>query len=587
MRFGGDYVLRMRAWALALVICLLTALSGRAAASTVSFSDMNGHWAADLVSSAAAAGYVDGYPDGTFRPDAQVTRAEIVKLVVAAGRLGLVHGDYVRFEDTPPYHWVVLQRYLDTAVSNGIVPFETRFRPDDPATRLEVLQFALRLLNAPYVDPPVPAEPPTFSDVSSDEEWRWIHAGVELGLVNGYPNGTFRPDGPVTRAEAVAIVARTVAWMTKGTDPNLRLVVNGEPIPDAELAMRDGLIFAPAAAIYQDPRMADWRKDVGPETHAFAANEQFALCSPVVTFKVGERKVTASEGAEIDELPALPYLRFQQLMIPAAPVEGTGTLPYAEAVYDPDAGMVTVTFTEDWPGHNLPADPSQVRLTTTVSLELDPLRRPSGWVQWPALTDERGNCVQVRQRTPVTFSVNPVDPLRLRGDDGRLVTTYTSGPSNGWRLPEVVLTSDSPAEGTYIVRSTSGDYGPGEQRVTVVDKGSRRLVLGASGPLKVGQEAAVQITAVDRYGRPSDYDMAAYPGRPIPDPLQVIGPDGAAVEVQPHLHEGGTIDFILEHGKGSFTFTPEAPGTYRVLVPWSAKYGQVDGYLEGTFEVSP
>jgi len=510
-----------------------------------------------------------------------------VKLLVAAGRLGLVQGNYVRFADTPPYHWVVVQRYLDTAVSKGIVPSEAHFRPDDPATRLEVLQFALRLLNAPYADPPVPDEPPTFFDVASDEQWRWIHAGAELGLVNGYPDGTFRPDGSVTRAEAVAIVERTVAWMTKGTDPNLKLVVNGEAIPEAELALRDGLIYAPASAIYRDPRMADWRRDVGPETHAFAANEEFALCSPVATFTAGKRSVTLSDGTEVAELLAVPYLRFQQLMIPVAPEGGTGMLPYAGAVHDPDSGTVTVMFTEDWPGFHLPDGPSEVQLTTTVSLELDPLRRPSGWVQWPALTDERGNCVQTRQRMPVTFTVDPTGPLRLRGADGKLVTTFTSGPASGWGLPEVVVTSDSPPEGTHIVRSTSGDYRPGQQKVTIVDKGPRRLVLEASGPLQVGQEATVQILTVDRYDRPSDYGVAAYPGGPIPDPLQVIGPDGTAVEVQPHLYEAGTTDYILEHGKGSFSFTPEAPGTYRVLIPWSPKYGKVAGYLEGTFEVSP
>lgn len=549
---------------------------------------MEGHWAADLVSSAAAAGYVNGYPDGTFRPDAPVTRAEALKLVIAAGQVGLVQGDPIEFFDATVDHWVVAQRYLGTALVNDIISFgEGYFRPDDPATRLEVLQFALRMLHTPYNDPPVPAEPPAFSDVSSDEEWRWIRAGMELGLVEGYPDGTFRPDGPVTRAEAVAIVERVVAWMTEGTDPDLLLVVNGETIPEAALAVRDGVIYAPAAAIYQDDWEIAWSEVKGPDAYAFARNEQFQTCAPVVRFMAGERRAFAGQDAGTTELLGLPYLRFYRLMIPVAPVGGMGKLPFAEAVHDLASGTVTITYTEDWPGHHLPTDPSTVRMTMTGASQVDPLLLPRSRVGWPHLVDAQGNCVEARQRLSVTFAVDPADPLRLRGEDGQLVTTYTAGPDKAWREPEVVVTADEPVEGTYAISVTSGDYVPTEWPVIITDRGPRRLVLEAGGPLQVGQEVTVQILTVDRYDRPSDYGMMAYPGGPIPDPLRVIGPDGAEVAVQPYIYERGTVDAILEHGKGSFTFTPGAPGTYRVLIPWSTEYGQVDGYLEGTFEVSP
>lgn len=153
-------------------------------------------------------------------------------------------------------------------------------------------------------------------------------------------------------------------------------------------------------------------------------------------------------------------------------------------------------------------------------------------------------------------------------------------------LPDVVVT-EHPAEGTYIIHVTSDDFGTAEQRAIVTDKGPRRLLLRANGPLKVGQEVAIQISAVDRYDRLTDYGMENYPGGAVPDPLRVIGPDGAAVEVEPYIYDIGTVDLILQDGVGSFTFTPQAPGTYQVLIPWSPEYGQVDGYLEGTFEVSP
>gem|GEM_PF-4800021 len=580
--------MRMRVWTLALVIGIGAAISGSPAAAAATFSDVEGHWVADLVASAAAAGYVNGYPDGTFRPDAPVTRAEALKLVLAAGQVGLIEAaDPMWSSSSPDDHWIVRQGYLRTAEVNDIVPFGTDFRPDDPATRLDLLQFVLRMLHAPYNDPPVPAQPPAFTDVRSDEEWRWVHTAVELGLVEGYPDGTFRPDGPVTRAEAVAMVERAVAWMTAGTDPQLRLVVNGEAIPEAQLAVRDGVIYAPAAAIYQDDWTIAWSEVKGPEAYAFARNEQFRTCEIVVRFEAGERSAASGQDAGTTELLGLPYLRFYRLMIPVAPVGGTGKLPFAKAVHDPASGTVTITYTEDWPGYHLPTDPSTVRMTMTGTSEVDPLYRPSSRVGWPRLVDAQGNCVQTRQLPSVTYAVDPADPLRLRGEDGQLVMTYTAGPDNAWKEPEVVVTADEPVEGTYAISVASGDFVPTEWPVVITDRGPRRLVLEASGPLKVGLEANIQILTVDRYDRLSDYGMEAYPGGSIPDPLRVIGPDGSEVEVQPFIYERGTIDAILSNGKGSFTFTPEIPGTYRVLIPWVSDYPKVDGYLEGTFEVSP
>lgn len=55
-----------------------------AAAETADFSDMEGHWAADYVAYAAAEGILNGYPDGTFKPDNNVTYYEITKMLVAS-----------------------------------------------------------------------------------------------------------------------------------------------------------------------------------------------------------------------------------------------------------------------------------------------------------------------------------------------------------------------------------------------------------------------------------------------------------------------------------------------------------------------
>lgn len=119
------------------------------------FSDLSGHWAAGPVADAVAAGYVNGYPDGTFRPDANVTRAEFVKLLVKADAVPLQSpGPAPAFTDVAG-HWVQQQGFLDTAVSAAIViqsDYNGALAPDRPLTRREAATCApltIRLTTAP------------------------------------------------------------------------------------------------------------------------------------------------------------------------------------------------------------------------------------------------------------------------------------------------------------------------------------------------------------------------------------------------------------------------------------------------------
>ncbi|MEW5936086.1 MAG: S-layer homology domain-containing protein [Bacillota bacterium] len=103
---------------------------------------MAGHPAEAIVAEAAEAGIVNGYPDGTFRPDTPVTRAEYIKLLVAAGRLrpGNCIGGTL-FRDTGG-HWLEAAGYLCTASWYGVVDEddypEDCLKPDEPITRLEM-----------------------------------------------------------------------------------------------------------------------------------------------------------------------------------------------------------------------------------------------------------------------------------------------------------------------------------------------------------------------------------------------------------------------------------------------------------------
>lgn len=116
------------------IICLaagLTPVSG----GTASFSDTSGNWAAGYIEAAKTAGLIGGYPDGTFRPNALITRAEIAKMVVGAAGFA-TNTSGAGFSDIAT-SWA--KDYILTAANNGIVNgySDGTFRPDNHATRAE------------------------------------------------------------------------------------------------------------------------------------------------------------------------------------------------------------------------------------------------------------------------------------------------------------------------------------------------------------------------------------------------------------------------------------------------------------------
>lgn len=107
-----------------------------------SFSDTQTHWAKKDISTLAEKGIITGYPDGTFRPNAKISRAEMAKMLTRAVKLdgdfdGTQFGWWPSFDDVPENHWA----YNSVEIANrlGILPpvIETRFQPDRAANRAE------------------------------------------------------------------------------------------------------------------------------------------------------------------------------------------------------------------------------------------------------------------------------------------------------------------------------------------------------------------------------------------------------------------------------------------------------------------
>lgn len=144
--------------------------------------------------------YMEGFPEGTFQPDKQLTRAQAAQMVyrlLAAPDSGTGPCSYA---DVPASQWYA--KAVTALCRLGLFDDGSQFRPEDIITRAEFVDLLVRL------KPDVQGQA-VFSDVPT---WHWaarqIGAAVQLGWINGYPDGTFKPDKGLSRAEACTIINR-------------------------------------------------------------------------------------------------------------------------------------------------------------------------------------------------------------------------------------------------------------------------------------------------------------------------------------------------------------------------------------------
>ena len=176
-------------------------------ANTQKFGDVtSGYWARASIDTLLGAGVVDGFPDGTFQPDATLTRAQFVKMLDLT--LGLAPGAMTTsFTDVAPTAWYAPD--VAAAVAAGLVQgvSATSFAPDASMTREQMAVLVARAMKL------TKAATLTFSDATSIDGWATagVQAAVAAAYLNGFPDGTLQPLGPVTRAQASQVLAKAIA----------------------------------------------------------------------------------------------------------------------------------------------------------------------------------------------------------------------------------------------------------------------------------------------------------------------------------------------------------------------------------------
>ncbi len=174
-----------------------------AVANTQKFLDIpKGYWARTYIDRLLGASVVGGYPDGTFRPGAPLTRAAFVKMLVGALGLPLVSGT-TPFHDVPRNAWYAA--YVAAALQSGIVGGLTpaTFGPGNLLTREDMAVLLARALKLQSGGTPDFRDSGLIGQAAQGS----VAAVVAAGYLSGFPNGTFRPDSYASRAEAAKVIA--------------------------------------------------------------------------------------------------------------------------------------------------------------------------------------------------------------------------------------------------------------------------------------------------------------------------------------------------------------------------------------------
>lgn len=184
-------------------------------------TDIKGSWAEDQITSLNKVGIIDGYPDGTFKPDANVTRAEFAKLISRAfGYAPKEDSEFIDLED----HWA--KQYIgalaDAKIVNGYP--DGKFKPYNNITRAEMVAMLSRVANLGTMgEADSMFWEPSFADVNAGHwAFRFVEIAKRLDIIPVNYGLIFQPDKPATRAETAYMISELrSSQFARGTITNV------------------------------------------------------------------------------------------------------------------------------------------------------------------------------------------------------------------------------------------------------------------------------------------------------------------------------------------------------------------------------
>jgi peptidoglycan/xylan/chitin deacetylase (PgdA/CDA1 family) len=127
------------------------------------------HWAYSAVMTVAKAGYLAGYPDGTFRPDQYISRAEAAALAVSLSTAPVSPTSPPELKDVPAEHWAASQIQAALAAGSLTLRASSRFEPEDPLNRGELARVILVAFAPAELANLAPAKPAKVAYLTFDD----------------------------------------------------------------------------------------------------------------------------------------------------------------------------------------------------------------------------------------------------------------------------------------------------------------------------------------------------------------------------------------------------------------------------------
>ena len=205
--------------------------------TSLGFSDDNKFiWAKSAISKWNNKGYISGYPDGTFRGNNNITRAEVISIINKLNNSNITTNKRPS-KDINYNDW--FYNDMGKAANLGLISIDENgnLRPNEFATREEVMVILSKLLNITYSGSLDKAKVKQFSDCHeiSSENYKRVAGIVEEGFVNGYKDNTLRPKANITRAEFLCVLDNAISEIFSNGNYNNKaltgnVVINGENV---------------------------------------------------------------------------------------------------------------------------------------------------------------------------------------------------------------------------------------------------------------------------------------------------------------------------------------------------------------------
>jgi uncharacterized repeat protein (TIGR02543 family) len=383
----------------------------------VAASDISGHWAQVKIQSWIDKGLIKGYPDGTFKPDQNVTRAEFMTLANRA--FGYTTVVPITYTDVKAGSWYAPE--VAKAKAAGYITGypDGTMKPQNPITREEVATIVARIKNL-------------TSDANAADKYTdaakigsWSKGGVgtvtSAKIMQGYPDGSFMPQGLMTRAEVVVASDNALHY----TAPVANIAVSAITVTPTTMALTAGGATGAITAT------------VGPSKATNKIVTWSSSNAAVATVAGGVVTPVAAGAAVITATTAAGSFTATCTVTVTPPVVSRGSAP-APTTY-------TVTF--DSQGGTPTPDPiTGIAFGASVTLPTAPTKAGNTFASWNTAADGTGTAFAAD--TAVTASI----------------TVYAQ-----WTINTYTLTYNHDANGTISgTTPQTVNYGASGAQVTAV-----------------------------------------------------------------------------------------------------------------------